>query len=376
MLKHRIDEAIQAATGNLISLDRYILQGKMDTPGELASLARDLVDKENVTRIEQACKANALALAPEIWLVFQGLESSDVIRQLLKKLLPLTDITGITMENARHPVVTTIDAWCKNKATGMHIEIVDVLLALVQKSMDLLFGKRKPLPKQHQTTDHKPITYEKKVPREKKSPSTRIPLEKIADIHVIDGTSQIAYLTGKKQKIEDELKGGHADAERQALLQRLLETVSRQIETTCDPSSKNDLGCGQDNKKVTPFGSITWTQAVLALCIHVTQHDSLATRYTVYSMAIMVGSCDTALKRRIFTDIILFFKDYPPMVDALFRAGNRSVDTATDIISILSRMEGDTVGAFLSTKARVVHLNYFFKIFTLKFLKDEETSLW
>ncbi len=371
-LEKILSHAIQSTTSdNLISLERCVDEYQPFTRTKVLEFTLDLLKNKNFSMIEQACISDARALAPSVWSLFQGLESRDAIMKVMKKVLPITDATGITIHDGQDPITVAIKTWFNSPGTNMHFEILGVLFGLVESSMDILFGTRKMFPKEHQTSDHKPITYANTTKRAKASPRSKERNTGAGDGRDGGEMSVMEHLAGKQRRIEDALAKGNLDEARVASLQQSLQDVLGQIEAEKQVVAKAGDACERASGKVATFGSMTWTRALLSISIHLARGNGGASRFVVHNLATIIESCDTAMKRRSFKEFILFFKDYTPVIDALLRAGNRSVDAATDIIAILSEMDGTALDAFLATNARVVHLNYFFKIFTI----PSETAL-
>jgi hypothetical protein len=111
---------------------------------------------------------------------------------------------------------------------------------------------------------------------------------------------------------------------------------------------------------------VAWAKQVLNLLDATLEEDPKAHAWFVYKAAAILQGCKTAPKRHVFDDVLKKNGTQPVFIDALLRAGNVSEDKGEEIIDLLDFMDRDTVATFIKQDARVVHVNYFLRLYALR----------
>jgi hypothetical protein len=116
--------------------------------------------------------------------------------------------------------------------------------------------------------------------------------------------------------------------------------------------------------------NVDWAASCCEFLLALAIPDGGNTNWLAYTFANMLAKCTTKAERLVFKGVLGKLGTFPMLVDALLRSGSGSEDHALDVLDLLEIMDPATVASFLYTDARVVHRNYFLRLFTHRALQE------
>ncbi|MEX2683640.1 MAG: leucine-rich repeat domain-containing protein [Candidatus Sigynarchaeota archaeon] len=111
---------------------------------------------------------------------------------------------------------------------------------------------------------------------------------------------------------------------------------------------------------------VDWARRALAIAEMLLCNDPTGHAWLIHKSASILKECSIASKRRVFDDFLTRNGKQPMLVDALLRAGSMSEDKGDDVLDLLGLMDRDTVATFINRDMRVVHANFFLRLYTLR----------
>ncbi|MHA1848877.1 MAG: leucine-rich repeat domain-containing protein [Promethearchaeota archaeon] len=105
---------------------------------------------------------------------------------------------------------------------------------------------------------------------------------------------------------------------------------------------------------------------IVNLLIFIVKNDEFLEKYALVRLASIIARCRNKVQRRIFTDLFAMHGDKKIIIDSMLRSGSRSIDLGLDIIDYLDKLDPEVVEDFLINDARVIHRNYFLRLYSVK----------
>nr|MDO8083787.1 hypothetical protein [Candidatus Sigynarchaeum springense] len=111
---------------------------------------------------------------------------------------------------------------------------------------------------------------------------------------------------------------------------------------------------------------IDWARRAVAVAEIVLNNDPAGHAWLLHKSAALLQGCSVAAKRRVFEDLLKRNGKQQVLIDALLRAGSASEDKGDDVLKLLESMDRDAIATFIKHDMRVVHANYFLRLYALR----------
>lgn len=260
-------------------------------------------------KVKQFCIDNFTGLSPRNWDFFKNISSPRNLERICKFILPITMLGGIELKEAKtNPRYAGFFETVSLAIAKSPDKYTQIFSDLIWDSITDLYGKYVEIPK-NRKKGLKTISYNKAKEKEKDNMATK-------------GTDKTITISNL-----EELR----------------------------PGIKGTLG---------------WVRFLLEVLIDITRENDFTSWLFNDIICSLIEKCETKEKRMVFYSLFTQFPTETRLIDSILRTANISVDIGLDIIEFLKIMDENVLSNFLYQSARVKHLNFFFKLYTLRIIGD------
>ncbi|MHA1698821.1 MAG: leucine-rich repeat domain-containing protein [Promethearchaeota archaeon] len=113
------------------------------------------------------------------------------------------------------------------------------------------------------------------------------------------------------------------------------------------------------------FKDGNWVECCISMLHLITKDRRDLRNFLIINMSDLIKDCKTAADRRIFRNFLVFNGKEKNLINALIVSGTKSHSLDIDVVEILDDLNPDSVKEFLHDDARVIHRNYFLRLYAM-----------